>query len=244
VQLNGKTALIYGAGGGIAHAVARAYAKAGARLFLSTRTLAKAEPLAAELGAELEQVDATDPAAVDAYVDAVARRAGRIDISFNLIGVGDVQKPLMEISPDDFVRPIATAMRAQFITGRAAARHMIEQKSGVILAFGGGGKQTLAGLVGFKIALDAIEALRRQWAIELGPHGIRVLTLKSGGVPETLAPEFADRDAIRRSIEQSSPMRRAADPDDVGAVAVFAASDAARSLTDTWLNIGFGAMPD
>src|SRR5687767_5368903 len=81
-------------------------------------------------------------------------RTGRVDVSFNVISVGDVQEPLMEISAADFLQPISRAARTQFLTTRAAARHMIKQKSGVILAFGGGGPQTLPGLGGFKVALD------------------------------------------------------------------------------------------
>lgn len=81
-------------------------------------------------------VDARDEHAVDAFVDSVAERAGAIDISFNLIAYGDVQTPLMEISVDDFIQPIATAVRTQFLTTRAAARHMIGHGSGVILLFG------------------------------------------------------------------------------------------------------------
>jgi len=84
-----------------------------------------------------------------------------VQISFNVIGYGDVQKPLMEISMEDFLQPVTTAMQAQFLTTRAAARHMIPRRSGVILAFGGDGPQTLPGLGGFKVALDAIEGLRR-----------------------------------------------------------------------------------
>jgi NAD(P)-dependent dehydrogenase (short-subunit alcohol dehydrogenase family) len=114
--------------------------------------------------------------------------AGQIDISFNAIGYGDVQQPLTGISVDDFLHPIVAAMRSQFLTTRAAA-HMVPRGSGVILAFGGG-TQTLPGLGGFKIALDALEGLRRQLACELGPRGIRVVTLKSGGAPETLRKGF------------------------------------------------------
>ena len=118
---------------------------------------------------------------------------------------------------------------------------MICQKSGVILTFGGGGPQTLAGLGGFKVALDAMESLRRQWAIELGSHGIRFITLKTGGILETIAPEFPGRDEIRRGIEASSPMHRVATLDDLGTVAAFAPSDGARSVTNTWINMGCGS---
>src|SRR4029078_12882607 len=154
--------------------------------------------------AEMAVVDALDEKAVDAYVDGVAKQAGHIDISVNVIGLGDVQKPLTEISVEDFLQPITHAMRTQFLTTRAAARHMVKRGSGVILHFGGDGPQTLPGLGGFKIALDAIVCLRRQWSVELGPQGIRLVTLKTGGVPESISDGFAEKDEIVASIEQAT----------------------------------------
>jgi 3-oxoacyl-[acyl-carrier protein] reductase len=247
--LENKVAVIYGAGGSIGGAVARAFAREGARVFLAGRTKAKLDKLADEIrtnggAADTAVVDALDERAVDEYVDALAKQAGSIDISFNLIGYGDVQKPLTEISVEDFLQPIANAMRTQFLTTKAASRHMVKRRSGVILAFGGGGPQTLPGLGGFKIALDAIEGLRRQWAVELGPHGIRVVTLKTGGVPETIPDSFAGKDKIAASIEQETLLGRAATLADVGNVAAFVASDQARTLTSTEVNISCGAIVD
>ncbi|MFI6014167.1 SDR family NAD(P)-dependent oxidoreductase [Streptomyces sp. NPDC051243] len=247
--LEDKVAVVYGASGPIGGAAARAFAREGARVFLAGRDAAPldkpAEDIRAAGGtAESAVVDAREGAAVDAFVDGVAAQAGRIDISFNAIGYGDVQKPLMEISEADFLQPIVTATRSQFLTTRAAARHMIPRRTGVILAFGGGGPQTLPGLGGFKIALDALEGLRRQWAIELGPHGIRVVTLKSGGVPETLPEGFPGRDAIVDSLVGATQLGRAATLADVGDVAAFVASDRARTLTATDVNISCGAIVD
>ena len=150
----------------------------------------------------------------------------------------------MEISIEDFLQPITNAMRSQFLTTRAAARHMIERGSGVILTFGGSGVQTLPGLGGFKIALDAIASLRRQWACELGARGIRVVTLKTGGVPETLPEPFPGREEIIESIQQATLLKRAATLSDVGNVAAFVASDQARSMTATEVNISCGALMD
>ena len=113
-------------------------------------------------------------------------QAGRIDISFDLIGYGDVQRPLAEIPVEDFLQPIATAMRSHFLTERAAVRRMRRQGGGVLLAFGGGGTQASPGLGGFKIALDAVESLRRQWSLEHAKDGIRFVTLKTGGIPESI----------------------------------------------------------
>ena len=171
-------------------------------------------------------------------------QAGSIDISVNLIGYGDVQEPLLEISVEAFLRPITTAARTQFLTTRAAARHMVARGSGVILAFGGNGPQTLPGLGGFKVALDAIEGLRRQWACELGPHGIRVVTLKTGGIPESLPATAEGRDEITASIEQATLLKRAATLADVGNVAAWVASDHARTITATEVNISCGALVD
>jgi enoyl-[acyl-carrier-protein] reductase (NADH) len=150
----------------------------------------------------------------------------------------------MEISVADFLQPITYAMRSQFLTTRAAARHMTARGSGVILAFGGGGTQTMPGLGGFKIALDALEGLRRQWAIELGPHGIRVVTLKSGGVPESVPDGFPGKEEITDSLVKETQLGRAATLADVGDVAAFVASDRARTLTATDVNISCGAIAD
>jgi NAD(P)-dependent dehydrogenase (short-subunit alcohol dehydrogenase family) len=177
-------------------------------------------------------------------VDALVAQAGRLDISFNLISYNDVQEPLTGLSVDDFLRPILTATRSHFITTRAAVPHMVRQKSGVILAFGGDGPQTLSGLGGFKVALDAVEGLRCQWACELGPHGIRVVTLKTGGVPETIAAGFPERDEITASITDATLLKRAATLADVGNVAAFVASDLARTMTSTEVNISAGAIVD
>jgi NAD(P)-dependent dehydrogenase (short-subunit alcohol dehydrogenase family) len=245
--LEHKVAVIYGAGGPIGGAVARAFAREGASVFLAGRTQAKLDTVADDMRAlggiaHTAVVDALDAQAVAAYVDAVAEQAGSIDISFNVIALGDVQKPLTELSVEDFTQPITNAMRTHFLTTKAATRHMIRHGSGVILAFGGDGPQTLPGLGGFKVALDAIEGLRRQWAVELGPHGIRVVTLKTGGVPESISDSFAGKDEIVASIEQETLLGRAATLADVGNVAAFVASDLARSITATEVNISCGAI--
>jgi 3-oxoacyl-[acyl-carrier protein] reductase len=143
---------------------------------------------------------------------------------------------------EDFERPVVTAVRTMFLTSTAAARHMIRQGSGVILVFGGDG-DPLPGyhLGGLQVAFTAMEALRRNLASELGPHGIRVLTLKTGGVPETIPEGFEGRERIVRDIEDRTMLKRAATFEDVGNVAAFAASDYARTMTATALNITCGA---
>lgn len=182
----------------------------------------------------------------DRYADGVAEKAGGIDISFNLISVGDVQgTPLADMKLEDFERLVMNAVRAQFLTSRAAARHMIRQGSGVILTFGGaGGRDPIRDYTsgGFQVAMGAIDVLRRQLAMELGPHGIRIVTLQSGGVPETTHENW--REAITQSFIDSSMLKRVETLDDAGNVAAFVASDLARTMTATAINITAGREVD
>ena len=249
--LEGKNAVIYGGGGSIGGAVARAFAREGATVFLAGRTRARLEAVAEEIRsaggvAETAQVDALDERAVDEHADAVAAAAGGIDISFNLISHGDVQgTPLAEMALEDYTRPVVTAVTTTFLTSRAAARHMIRQGSGVILAFGGSGDPMRDYyLGGLQVAFEAIESMRRQLSAELGSHGVRVVTLRTGGVPETIPEGFDGREAIVEGIEKLTLLGRAATLEDVGNAAVFAASDWARTLTATTVNISCGALID
>ena len=136
------------------------------------------------------------------------------------------------------------ATRTQFLTTRTAARQIVKRGSGVSLHFGGGGPQTQPGLGGFKIALDAIEGLRRQWAVELGPHGIRVITLKTGGIPESIPVGDPQREEIITKLLPTTLLKRAATLEDVGNVAAWVASDQARTLTATEVNISCDAIVD
>lgn len=249
--LEDKNAVIYGGGGAIGGAVARTFAREGARVFLAGRTRAKLEAVAADIRsaggvAETAEVDALDPWSVDGHADAVAADAGSIDVSFNLISHGDVQgTPMAEMAPDDYVRPVETAVRTTFLTWRAAARHMIRQRSGVLLAFGGDGHPMRGYHLGsLQVIFTAIESMRRQLACELGPQGVRVVTLRTGGVPESIPASFDRREAIAESIAASTMLGRAATLTDVGDVAAFVASDHARTMTAATVNVSAGALID
>jgi len=249
VILDGKNAIIYGAGGSIGGAVARAFAREGAKVHLTGRTLEPLEAVADEIRAtgapaETAQVDALDPDQVDAHADVVAARDGRLDVSFCLISQGAVQgTPLSEMSVEDFMQPVVQTVKGMFVTSRAAARHMIPQRSGVILAFGGYGPPA-AKVGGLQVAFGAVESLRRSLARELGQYGIRVLTLQTGGIPESIpeGPEW--RQAITEQIIRRTMLGRAASLEDIGNAAALAASDYARTMTATALNITCGAVPD
>ena len=210
-------------------------------MFLGGRTAAKLDEVAEGIrsaggAAETAQLDALDETAVDRHADAVAAEAGGIDISLNVIthphshGV-----PLAEMEVDDFMAPVEAVARTTFLTARAAIRHMLRQGSGVILAFGGAGDRSGPMgdhyLGGTQVAFDAIETIRRQLTVELGEHGVRVVTLASGGIPESLRDGFEGRQEIVELIEGQTMLKRAATLEDLGNAAAFAASDRARAMT-------------
>jgi NAD(P)-dependent dehydrogenase (short-subunit alcohol dehydrogenase family) len=247
--LERKHAVIYGGGGNVGAAVARAFAREGATVHLAGRTVATLEHVAGQIRAAggtatVAQVDALDERAVDAYADALMRDHGSLDISMSLISTGDVQgTPLVEMALADFERPIHNAVRSTFLTARAAGRHMIRQGSGVILMFGGVGDPVRDYNIGwFQISLTAVEALRKQLASELGRHGIRVVSLLTGGVIDAVPADLEGGAAIVESLVASTLLGRGATLDDVGAVAAFAASDHARTVTASAINITCGAI--
>ena len=251
--LENKNAIIYGGGGSIGGAVAKAFGREGARVYLAGRTLENLEAVASAIRrqggqAHTAQLDALDEKAVDAHAAAVHNEVGGIDISFNLVTHGDVQgTPLVDMTPDDFARPVETAIRTMFLTARAAARSMIKRGSGVILVFGGEGNPLRDYHIGgLQVAFSAMEMLRRQLSMELGRYGIRVVTLRTGGVPESIQGhiEMEVSEPIVEGIVKATMLNRAARLEDVGNVAAFVASDKARCMTAATANISCGALID
>ncbi len=260
--LENKNAIIYGAGGGIGRGVALAFAREGARVFLSGRTRENVEQTARDVRAaggtaEAAVVDALDEQAVDAYVQGVAARAGRIDVSFNLITRGDVQGvPLVDLRPADLARAVNTGLTSQFLTSRAAARFMVRQGSGVILMLTSGSTVGAPPMMGSTPAADAaMEQLMRGLARELGPQGVRVVGMWTAGVPETLTPEKVSsvNETMKMSAEdlqrmvaglaQMTMLHRAPALAQVADTAAFLASDLAGGITGTIVNVTCGLVP-
>src|SRR3712207_4716719 len=251
--LENKNAIIYGGGGSIGGAVAKEFTREGARVFLAGRTLEPLETVAKEIraaggSAEVAQLDALDEQAVEEHAQQVAEKAGTIDISFNLITRGDVQGiPLVEMTTEDFIRPITTGITANFITARAAARRMIEQGSGVILALDSGSANGSPMMGGTGPADAATDTFIRNLAAEVGPHGVRVVGIWTAGLPETFSREklaavdstFQDEAALQgliESLDQMRMTRRSPRLAEVAATAAFLASDRAGAITGTFVN--------
>ncbi|MGH9193733.1 MAG: SDR family NAD(P)-dependent oxidoreductase [Acidimicrobiales bacterium] len=263
--LENKTAVVYGGGGAIGSAAARAFAREGARVHLAGRTPAKLEAVAREIqadggAAEVARLDALDEAAVRDHADAVAAQAG-IDVALNAIGIPHVQgTPFAELSLDDYLHPITAYCRTNFVTAQAVARHMVAQGSGVILTISTSGSRLAVpgavGYVGYGTTCAAIEATTRILAAELGSSGIRVVCL----MPEMI-PEAGKMGSHSRAVFQPVAERLgltldeffAAPADrtllgrwptlaDVAEAAAFVASDRAAATTGTVVNLSAGSI--
>lgn len=258
--LEGKNAIIYGGAGDVGGAVARAFAREGARVFLAGRTAAMLEAAASEIRAtgglaETTQVDARDLQSVEQSLDDVIARAGRIDISFNAVGHDDVQgQSMLAMSQALFAQPITNAMITYFNTSTASARRMVQQGSGVILAISANAaRQAYPNIGGFGAACAAIEALCRQLAIEVGPQ-VRVMCLRSAGSPDArgLREVFAMHaqeqgmtlDEFTAQAASGIPLKHLPSLAEVANTAVFAVSDYASAMTGAVINVTCGQMMD
>jgi 3-oxoacyl-[acyl-carrier protein] reductase len=251
--LQNKNAVVYGAGGSLGGAVAKAFAKQGAHVFLAGRNLPSLErvfkEIIAEDGmAEMYQVDAMIENEVDQFVANVVQRTGTVDISFNAIDYQPVQNiSLVEMSVEDFVRPVRIAMHTQFLTSRAAARVMMKQRGGVILtltATPGGIGYPLTG--GFATACSAIETFAKNLAAETGAHGVRVVNIRSAGSPDSkVFKDAIDRKpnemkTVLRSMENDTMLKALPRMDDIANVAVFLSSDLAGKITGVTIDVTAG----
>jgi NAD(P)-dependent dehydrogenase (short-subunit alcohol dehydrogenase family) len=259
--LSGKRVIVYGAAGAIGSAVARAFAREGARLFLAGRTFERVKALADELAqagasAAPAAVDALDRVSVEKHVDEVVRAAGGVDVSFNLIGLGGEQgQPLAAMTREAFCVAIDNAMRTHFLTATAAARHMEKRGAGVLLALTAQvARKPYVGSGGFGVACAAIEALWRQLAIELGPRGIRLVTLRSSGSPDApgVAAAIGEHakaagvtlEAFEARIAEKTMLKHMPRMAEIAHAAVLAASDYASSMTAAVLNATCGEIAD
>jgi len=262
--LQNKVAVIYGAAGDIGSAVARAFAAEGARVFLTGHILAPVKALARSIvssggAAEAAEVDALDDKVVDKHLQSVTDKAGRVDVSFNAIGISDARilgVPLLDMDVEQFSLPIAAYTTSYFLTSRLAARRMIANKSGVIMTvsalparFG----TRLNG--GYGSAVAAKEALTRDLSAELAPQGIRVVSLRPHGMPETKmmkelfeikAPAMGgiSWEGFQGYLAGMTHPRRVMKLEEMANTAVFVASDKASGLTGTIINMTMGSLDD
>ena len=263
MMLKDKVAVIYGAGGAIGSAVSRAFAAEGADVFLTGRNLAALDVVAKEIvaaggSAHAAEVDALDEQAIDAHLESVIGKTGRVDISFNAVGMpnsGILGVPLVDLDVEQFSVPITTSATSYFLTARLAARRMLDQQSGVIMTITALHSRTGIPLVGgYGPAQATKEALTRDLSAELSPHGIRVVGLRPQAIPET--PTIKDAFEPRASatgmtweqwqevLASKTHPRRLMTLEELTNMAVFMASEKASGMTGTTVNLTMGSLDD
>jgi NAD(P)-dependent dehydrogenase (short-subunit alcohol dehydrogenase family) len=260
VLLENRIAVVHGGGGDVGGAVAKAFAREGARVYLTGRTSAPIEAVAAEIAAgggtaETAILDALDEDAVDRFADELADRAGGIDVSFDATRHEAVHgTDLVDLASEDFAGPITAALRTQFLTARAAARHMVPAGRGVIMTITATtARQRLAQVGATGVTFDAIESLYRQLAAELGPSGVRAVWIQTTGLPEAIEypgpfPDYGTgspmtKDELVAWMAGLTMLGRLTTLDEVGNAALFLASDLSNGMTGASVNITCGAVP-
>ena len=263
MTLTDKVAVIYGAGGGIGSAVARTFAREGAQVFLTGRHLPPVEIVAKQIvadgrSADASEVDALDEQAVDDHLRSVVEEAGRVDISFNAVGIpnaGILGIPLVDLDVERFFVPITSSVRSYFLTARLAARRMVANRSGVIMTVTAThAREGLPLVGGYGPAQAAKEALTRDLSAELAPHGIRVVGLRPQAMPETrtIRDAFEPRaeasgmtwDQWQEMLASRTHPRRLMTLEEMANVAAFMASDQASGMTGTTVNLTMGRLDD
>ena len=262
--LQGKHAVEFGAAGSVGAAVAKEFAGEGAEVFLAGRTKASVDAVAREIKAaggkaRAAAVDALDEAAVTTYVDGVAKETGRIDIVFNAVGTRPSNygngKNVLDLPADEFIVGVNTMLKSQYITARAAARHMVKQKAGaIVLLTGAPAGAHIDGVTAIGSACGAVEALTRNLALDLSPHGVRAVCVRSSAmtdsrtIQETVemiaARTNAPREQIVARLANLTMSKTTASVYDTARAVAFVASDKARMMTSNVINSTGGAVED
>ncbi|MFD7645822.1 SDR family NAD(P)-dependent oxidoreductase [Kitasatospora sp. NPDC059795] len=255
-----RTAVVYGAGS-VGSAVAKAFVREGARVFVAGRGEGALKQLAHDVeedGGSLStaRIDAFDRDAVEGFLDTVVEETGRLDVSFCATSTrrpgGRQGAALGELSFEDFSLPIVDFTRAQFTTANAAAARMTPRRRGVIMMMTAApARVPFPYTAGFGPAWAAVEAFARTLAAELGPRGVRVLCLHSAGSPDarhsiesTMATDLPELPARQQIWQERSAVHnllgRGPSLADVGNMAAFMASDLAAASTGTTTDLTGG----
>lgn len=233
-DLSGRTVLITGGNGGIGLGIGRACAQAGADIVVWGRNAEKnaaAQDDLRSLGVEAHalSIDASDESAIDdGFAESVELAGGRIDSVFANAGVGGSGARFPDVTLEEWRRVMTTNLDGVFLLFRAAARHMIEHGGGSLVATSSTSAiHGAAGNEAYGTSKTALLGFTRALAVNLARHQIRVNALLPGWTITDLAQFGYENDKFREATLRRTPVRRWADPDEMGAAGVFLADPTA-----------------
>lgn len=235
-RMSGKVALITGAGSGIGHAAALAFARAGAAVVLAGRREAELQAVAGLVtaaGGKAAAVptDVSDAGAVEALVKGAIDRFGRLDAAFNNAGTLGILKPIVQLTAEDFDRVMSVNLRGVWLL----VKHEIE----VMTAQGCGGtivnttsfvaQAASAGTSIYAASKAAVDSMIRAVALEAGPSGIRINNIAPGVIRTPMSQGLGAE--MSAALAAHAALKRLGEPEDVGDVAVWLCTDEARFIT-------------
>jgi NAD(P)-dependent dehydrogenase (short-subunit alcohol dehydrogenase family) len=249
ISLDGRTAVVTGAAAGIGLAVARRLSEAGANLLIAdiADTAAAVAQVTGLSGGKVvgTYLDVSDSAAITACVQLAVSTFGSLDIWVNNAGIYPAADAL-DITDEEWDTVHNINLRGAFIGAREAARQMVRVGTpGVIVNVASIAAFRAAGLLHYVASKHGMNGLTKRLAVELGPHGIRVLSVAPGMV-ETPGMVERTKDIhdvdVRAEVAGQLPLRRIGEPDDVARAVLFCVSDLAAFMTGSALVVDGGDM--
>ncbi|MDP4022976.1 glucose 1-dehydrogenase [Methylobacterium sp. NEAU 140] len=241
-RLAGKVAVVTGGARGIGLAVARAYAREGARVVVADLNAEGARAAAEDLGGGALGlvVDVADAGSVAAMIAAIVESCGRIDILMNNAGIG-ANTPFLETRLEDWNRILGVNLTGAFLVAQGCAREMVRVGEGgkIVNIASLSGQRGANGRAAYGSAKAGLELLTKVMAVELAEHGINVNNIAPGAIETDIARIMHDR-ATRAAYGRLIPMVRYGTPEEIADAAVFLCSDEARYVHGHTLNVDGG----